>query len=81
VGELYEPPATEASVTAEYEWLLGQYRCLVAAGFTMEPAPSLETVLDEWRAKGYGSFDPVGMAGNYGAALAACPRSTEEWPK
>jgi hypothetical protein len=85
IGEFYVPPATEASMTAQYEWEMGQYRCLVKAGFQMEDLMSLDAFLDEWRRVGYVIWhDPIQLAVDGGAssveALHACPRTTETWP-
>jgi hypothetical protein len=81
VGEFYQPPATVESVTGEYEWLVGQYRCLTKAGFKIDEPPSLESFLDEWRTKGHATYDPIASAAEYDQALAACPRSVEKWPE
>lgn len=82
VGVLYTPPATEASMTDEYEWLVGQYECLVAAGFPAAEPPPLEVVLDRWRTGGHSTYDPMAtLLDQYDAALAACPRTTAEWPR
>lgn len=81
VGTFYTPPATEESVTAQYQWLVGQYRCLVAAGFPAEEPPSLQFVVDQWKTKGHFQYDPMSsLMEQYDAALAACPRTTQEWP-
>lgn len=70
-----------------YEWLHGQYDCLVDAGFDMPAAPSWVTFQDQYATSGAITWDPVGDATSPGtgdrqthsAALEACPRSTTDW--
>jgi len=94
IGSLPVTEPTEESVIEAHGWLMGQYRCFVAAGFDMEPPPSLESSLDQVARVGLFVFDPVEMAwdsvsdahGNsseysWDELLALCPRSTEEWPQ
>ena len=82
VGTLHTPPATQATVAEEYDWLVGQYRCLVAAGFAAKEPPSLEEFLEQWGTRNHISYDPLStLMDQYDAALAACPRTTESWPR
>lgn len=74
----YSPPTLE-SQRILYEWRRGQHRCLLDSGFAMPEPPSFDAGLSQ---DGYLVWDPIADVpdSDYGRALAACPRSTEEWP-
>jgi len=78
------PAPTREDLEGTYEWLLGQRRCLVNAGFDIAEPPTLEWWLENYNNQETGGWDPVGDVGHgldYQRALAACPRSTESWPE
>lgn len=77
------PPPTRRDLERQYEWLLGQRRCLIEAGYEIDEPPTLEWWLENYNNVETG-WDPVGDVGHgldYQRALAACPRSTESWPE
>lgn len=77
------PPITREQLERQYEWLLGQRRCLIEAGYEIDEPPTLEWWLENYNNVETG-WDPMGEVGlgiEYQRALAACPRSTESWPE
>lgn len=75
--------STEAGLKSKYDWYVGQGRCLAAAGYPIPDPPSFATAKDAYETSGVFDMDPMRFvpAESYGKALAACPRSTETWPK
>lgn len=75
--------STEAGLRSKYDWLVGQGRCLADAGYPIPDPPSFATTKDAYATSGVLDLDPMKYvpAESYGKALAACPRSTETWPK
>lgn len=76
------PSASDGDIRRIYDWLRGQRRCLMAAGYEIEEPPTFEWFVENYNNPS-GGWDPMGDVGfgpDYQRALAACPRSTEEWP-
>jgi hypothetical protein len=71
-----------------YEWMMGQYDCLVDAGYSMPEPPSWTVFNDTYKSEGAVLWDPIGDAAesrpstqsnSLAAAQAACPNSTAWW--
>ncbi|MDR0482885.1 MAG: hypothetical protein LBH13_07010 [Cellulomonadaceae bacterium] len=83
IGELNVAGWDDEALTEYYEQSLSLYRCLVDAGYSMPPMPSLESFLDDVERQGFSEFDAIGLAANAGTGasltdvLADCPRPTE----
>lgn len=71
-----------------YEWLMGQYGCLIDAGYLIPEPPSWTVFEDTYETQGAVLWDPIGDAAesrpstqlnSVAEAQAMCPSSTAQW--
>lgn len=78
----YPPPvpSSDEEIRVQFDWRVGEYECLIAAGFDVPEPPSFAAYLEESRGNGdvwnpwYVIEQPIPKA-----ALKACPRDADTW--
>ncbi|MFD1491883.1 hypothetical protein [Microbacterium wangchenii] len=82
------PPIQDAGFRADaYQWIHGQYDCLLGAGFALPAAPTLEEFENEIEQLGAVGWNPISDAADIigsehagqARALDACPADTPIW--